>query len=159
MPVSFSAFHWQPVRRTKKMASIAARSGTRGRWQPKGCGFLGGRSGSIRSHISSGMRKSRRTFCLAVVASVHIASSYHAYWDRVLADKRADLDLQISLLTEHEVTRMVTLVAAMAERMGIEEAHDPELAELAQDVAPEKVLDEMEVHEREFTAEKTESAA
>ncbi len=76
-----------------------------------------------------------------------------------LADKRADLDLQISLLTEHEVTRLVTLVAAMAERMGIDEAHDPELAELAQDVAPEKVLDEMEIHERVFEAQKTESAA
>jgi hypothetical protein len=30
MPVTFSAFHWQPVRSTKKIASIAARSGTRG---------------------------------------------------------------------------------------------------------------------------------
>jgi uncharacterized membrane protein len=35
-----------------------------------------------------------------------------------LADRRADLDLQVSLLTEHEVTRVVTLVTAMAERMG-----------------------------------------
>jgi hypothetical protein len=30
MPVALSAFHWQPVRNTKKMASIAFRSGTRG---------------------------------------------------------------------------------------------------------------------------------
>ena len=36
MPVSLSAFHWHPVRSTKKMASIAARSGTRGLWQPSG---------------------------------------------------------------------------------------------------------------------------
>src|SRR5687768_971693 len=28
----------------------------------------------------------------------------------VQADKRADLDLQVSLLTEHEVTRLITLV-------------------------------------------------
>ena len=39
-----------------------------------------------------------------------------------LADKRADLDLQVSLLAEHEVTRLVALVSAMAERMGISEA-------------------------------------
>ena len=34
------------------------------------------------------------------------------------ADKRADLDLQISLLAEHEITRLVQLVSAMASRMG-----------------------------------------
>ena len=44
-----------------------------------------------------------------------------------LADKRADLDLQVSLLAEHEITRLITLVAAMAKQMGIEEAQDPEL--------------------------------
>jgi len=65
-----------------------------------------------------------------------------------LADRRADLDLQISLLAEHEVTRLITLVAAMAERMGLEAAQNPELAELSQDVAPEKVMEKMEAHER-----------
>lgn len=30
IPVAFKAFHWQPVRRTKKMASIALRGGTEG---------------------------------------------------------------------------------------------------------------------------------
>ena len=65
-----------------------------------------------------------------------------------LADRRADLDLQISLLAEHEVTRLITLVAAMAERMDLEVARDPELAELSQDVAPEKVMEQMEAHER-----------
>lgn len=64
------------------------------------------------------------------------------------ADERADLDLQVSLLAEHEVTRLVTLVTRIAERMGIEEAHDPELNELARDVAPEKVMDRMEAYER-----------
>jgi uncharacterized membrane protein len=68
------------------------------------------------------------------------------------ADKRADLDLQVSLLAEHEITQLVSLVAQMAQQMGIEQAHDPELRELAQDVAPEKVLDEMEAHARNFRA-------
>lgn len=62
------------------------------------------------------------------------------------ADKRADLDLQVSLLTEHEVTRMLTLVTTIAKKMNIEESHDPELKELASDVLPEKVLDTMEKH-------------
>jgi uncharacterized membrane protein len=65
-----------------------------------------------------------------------------------LADKRADLDLQISLLAEHEVTRLITLVTAMAERMGLEVARNPELEELSQDVAPEKVMQQMEAHKR-----------
>ena len=69
---------------------------------------------------------------------------------QALADKRADLDLQVSLLAEHEVTRLVQLVTQIARRLGVDEAHDPELRELAQDVAPEKVLDEMEHHARTF---------
>jgi uncharacterized membrane protein len=69
-----------------------------------------------------------------------------------LADKRADLDLQVSLLSEHEITQLVSLVTEMARRMGLEAARDPELDELAQDVAPEKVLDEMENHAEHFHA-------
>lgn len=61
-----------------------------------------------------------------------------------LADSRADLDLQVSLLSEHEVTRLIQLTAAIARRMGIEEGNHPELPELARDVQPEKVLDEIE---------------
>ncbi len=64
------------------------------------------------------------------------------------ADKRADLDLQISLLAEHEITRVITLVTAMAEQMGIDAAQDPELTELSRDVPPEKVMKTMEEHER-----------
>src|ERR671910_1102927 len=60
------------------------------------------------------------------------------------ADKRADLDLQISLLAEHEVTRLVTLVQAIAERLKVESDVDHELHEIKQDVAPEAVLDEIE---------------
>jgi hypothetical protein len=41
----------------------------------------------------------------------------------------------------------------MAERMGLDLAHDPELAELSQDVAPEKVMEKMEAQEREFGVE------
>jgi uncharacterized membrane protein len=66
-----------------------------------------------------------------------------------LADKRADLDLQVSLLAEHEITRLISLVTAMAERMGLDQAHDPELSELSRDVRPEKVMETMEAHERE----------
>jgi uncharacterized membrane protein len=65
-----------------------------------------------------------------------------------LADKRADLDLQVSLLSEHEITRLIRLTTAIAKRLDIDESHAPEIPELAQDVAPEKVLDRIEQQER-----------
>lgn len=68
-----------------------------------------------------------------------------------LADKRADLDLQVSLLAEHEITRLVALTTAIAGRLGLEEANDPEFAELQRDVAPEAVLDEIEDEQEEET--------
>ena len=60
------------------------------------------------------------------------------------ADKRADLDLQINLLAEHEVTRLVGLTQAIATHLGIAQAANPELEELKRDVAPEAVLDDIE---------------
>lgn len=60
------------------------------------------------------------------------------------ADKRADLDLQISLLAEHEITKLATLVSAIADRLDVETDVDGELGEVTQDVAPDAVLDEIE---------------
>ena len=53
------------------------------------------------------------------------------------ADKRADLDLQISLLAEHEITKLATLVAAIADHIGVRTEIDEELEEISRDVAPE----------------------
>src|SRR3954449_9010569 len=63
------------------------------------------------------------------------------------ADKRADLDLQVGLLAEHEVTRLVTLVSGIADRVGVKAVDEAELDEIRQDVAPEAVLDEIEAAE------------
>jgi uncharacterized membrane protein len=61
------------------------------------------------------------------------------------ADKRADLNLQISLLAEHEITRLITLNTAMAKKMGLEHTYDDEeIEELSKDVHPEKVMDIIE---------------
>ncbi|WP_300973865.1 DUF1003 domain-containing protein [Sphingomonas sp. LHG3406-1] len=66
-----------------------------------------------------------------------------------VADRRASLDLQISLLSEHEVTQLIRLVTRIADHLGIEEASDPELAELQRTVAPEAVLERIEEAEEE----------
>ena len=59
-------------------------------------------------------------------------------------DKRADLDLQISLLAEHEITKLAALLEAVARKMGVPVEQDQELQDVKQDVAPGKVLDQIE---------------
>jgi uncharacterized membrane protein len=73
------------------------------------------------------------------------------------ADKRADLDLHISLLAEHEITRLIGLVTAMARQMGVPRAKDPEFGELTQDVAPDNVLNAMEAPRQQVTARESRS--
>ncbi|MDB5614167.1 MAG: hypothetical protein JWQ22_1820 [Devosia sp.] len=58
-------------------------------------------------------------------------------------DARADLDLQVNLLNEHETTRLITIVEAIAKRLDVQTEADAELAELKRDVAPEDVLDKI----------------
>ena len=60
------------------------------------------------------------------------------------AHKRADLDLQISLLTEHELTKLIAVVVAMADRLGVKSEVDEQLEELKQDVVVDTVLDQIE---------------
>ena len=66
-----------------------------------------------------------------------------------LDDRRADLNLQISLLAEHEVTKIVTLTSAIARHLELPEARDDGLEELKKDVAPEQVAAELERAARE----------
>lgn len=63
-------------------------------------------------------------------------------------DKRADLDLQISLLAEYEVTETLNLVVKIAEHLGIQQAQEPELQQLGQKVDPETVLDHIDEQEK-----------
>ncbi|WP_315776838.1 MULTISPECIES: DUF1003 domain-containing protein [unclassified Bradyrhizobium] len=64
------------------------------------------------------------------------------------AHKRADPDLQISLLAEHELTQVETLLNQMAQRMGIEPDAKPELCDASKDIAQERVLDKIEEAQR-----------
>ena len=60
------------------------------------------------------------------------------------SDKRADLDLQISLLAEDELTKLAALVSAIAKRLDVRTEVDAELDEVKRNIAPEAVLDEIE---------------
>ena len=59
------------------------------------------------------------------------------------ANRSADLDLHISLLTEHELTRLAMLIERIARRLDID-TNDLELAEIEADVEPGEVLDALE---------------
>jgi len=65
-----------------------------------------------------------------------------------LAERRADLNLQISLLAEHEVTRLIQMTSAICKRLGLQEGAMADLPELAKDVRPEEVLSTLQKHEQ-----------
>jgi uncharacterized membrane protein len=59
-----------------------------------------------------------------------------------VAERGAELDLQISLLAEHELTRLIQLADAIAERLGVEAP--AALDDLERDVHPDEVLADIE---------------
>ena len=60
------------------------------------------------------------------------------------ADKRADLDLHINLLAEHELTKLTELVAAIATHLELPIPDSEDIEENERDVAPEAVLDALD---------------
>jgi uncharacterized membrane protein len=58
-------------------------------------------------------------------------------------ERRADLDLQIGLLTEHELTRVLQMLDAIQDKPGIVDHENSELADLEMDTKPEDVLAEI----------------
>ncbi len=63
------------------------------------------------------------------------------------ADRRAELDVQVSLLAEQEITKLVELVSEIADRMGVDHATGADVQEMKREVAPEAVLDAIEERE------------
>lgn len=66
----------------------------------------------------------------------------------VATDRRDDLDLHINLLAEHELTRLITMVAAITKRLDVQTDADPEIREITKDVAPDAVLEEIEQQDK-----------
>lgn len=65
------------------------------------------------------------------------------------AEVRNHLDVQVSLLNEHETTHILRLAAAIAEKMDLPQARDPEIKELIRDVEPKQMIDRIESGEAE----------
>ena len=60
------------------------------------------------------------------------------------SDERADLDLQIDMLGEYEITKILQIVTAIGKKLEIEGCEDLELLQLEKTVVPAEVLKEME---------------
>lgn len=58
-------------------------------------------------------------------------------------ERRADLDLHIGLLTEHELTRVLQMLDAIQAKLGVEDHAASELADLEMETKPEDVLAEI----------------
>ncbi|MDB5708414.1 MAG: hypothetical protein JWL96_484 [Sphingomonas bacterium] len=59
------------------------------------------------------------------------------------ADRRADLDLHVNLLAEHELTRLAGIVARIAARLDVS-VEDAQFREIRTDVDPGQVLDALD---------------
>src|SRR3954451_17089902 len=53
------------------------------------------------------------------------------------ADKRADLDVQISLVAEHELTELTRVVRQIADKLGLSAEADKQLQDAQREIAPE----------------------
>jgi len=69
------------------------------------------------------------------------------------ADERADLDLQIDMLGEYEITRILQLVTMIGKKLEIEGCDDEELRQLEKVVMPAEVLKEMQQRKREVSGQ------
>jgi uncharacterized membrane protein len=72
----------------------------------------------------------------------------------VEADRRAELALHIGLLTEHEVTRVLQMLDAMEEKIGLDDNKDSDLVQLEKITKPEDVLAAIRRMEERVAAQK-----
>lgn len=61
-----------------------------------------------------------------------------------VAEKRADLNLQVGLLAEHELTRVLKMLDDVQKKLGVDAGDDEELADLELETMPEDVLAELD---------------
>ena len=67
-------------------------------------------------------------------------------------EQRTNLNLQIDLLAEHEITKVLCIVDRIAEKLDVEWTCDPDVADLERDVTPADLLRELQKQERKAEA-------
>ncbi len=80
--------------------------------------------------------------CESVVLTTFVLIKQNREGDR--ASQRSHLDLQVNLLSEKEITKVLQIVQRIADRVGAEKIYDAELQELLGDTAVQKMAEELE---------------
>jgi uncharacterized membrane protein len=71
----------------------------------------------------------------------------------LLDERRAQLDLQVNLLSEQENTKMLELLEKIARKLGVDLSHDPDVEALEEATRPRKLLEQID--ETRAKSEKT----
>lgn len=66
-----------------------------------------------------------------------------------LERKNMDLHLHMSMLAEHEVTRLTQMTSLIAKHLGVDISKIVDLDELVRDIGPAEILEKISVHEAE----------
>lgn len=61
-----------------------------------------------------------------------------------VADRRDHIDLQVNLLTEREVTRVIQMLDRLSKQLGVEQNQDAESRELGENIAVEHLVEELD---------------
>src|ERR1700752_607065 len=64
-----------------------------------------------------------------------------------ISERRSHLDLQLNMLSEQENTKMISILLAIAEKVGAELSTDPLTEALSEETAPEKLVEQIEERE------------
>ncbi len=67
--------------------------------------------------------------------------------DTQISERRNHLDLQINLLSEQENTKVIQMLQAIAEKVGVDLSQDSDLEQLRQETQPEKLVEQIEQRE------------
>lgn len=80
--------------------------------------------------------------CEAVLLTTFVLAKQNREGDRI--EKRAHLDLQVNLLTEREVTKVLQIVQRLSDRAGMDAPHDAELKGMLEDTAIKSLASHMQ---------------
>jgi len=71
-----------------------------------------------------------------------------------ISERRSHLDLQLNMLSEQENTKMITILLAIAEKVGADLTQDPHLAALSEETMPERLVEQIKAREDKTTGVK-----
>ena len=67
--------------------------------------------------------------------------------DSRISERRSHLDLQLNLLSEQENTKMISMLHAIAAKVGADLTQDPHLEALSEETQPERLIEQIEARE------------